>query len=202
MRPGIVASGIRPVLASDAFSRANGNLSGTIAGGVFGGVPYVWAHSQGNTASSWLIDANRAKRGGTGARYMILPIAPVSDVLVSARVSQLPNAGDFISLLARYTEVPSFDVIRLRVVGTGGLLIQRVLGGVSTNLTASNQGAPVVGDIIRLLCRGATIEAWKNDTRIYSVTDTAVTGPAAVGLHAQGANGTDGAWDDFIVEAA
>lgn len=168
------------VLASDAFDR--GNSSTSLGTADVGG---VWAAS---IANSWGIQTNRAycPLNSNGTIAVLTCTVPEIDTTIEVGV-----LGGFIGVLGRCIDGNNYYLAQVR--GNGTVQLYKRVAGTFTQLgTDAVAALTSAGQVLGVRGRGSTISATVDGTPVMSVTDTAFSTSAFIGMYGAQAIDSEG----------
>lgn len=163
----------------DDFNRANGGLGGN------------WTTDTGTTAiasNQWTVTAGEAVSRYSG--QSLSSENHYGQATITAR------GGGYSGPIARKIASSTLTYYLCAVQATGNDTIELYKRVTGTYTSLGTFGVnTVAGDVLKVLCRGSTIQCYRNNVQIISVTDTSITGNLQAGIVAQL---TTASYDDFL----
>lgn len=194
-QPGPFIVGVSPVLAQDVFTAADSAVSvwdapsGPARTVTTGGLTWLGG------GQDWGISTNRAYKSTAG--FDICTINP-GDPNVWVQCVYTTGAGGTDGLAVRYVDFNN----HVRVVADAGVWrIQKVIGGVATNLASGGTSAASTSYTLRVECDQRTISLYVNQALACTttLTDGLLYGLTATRVGMVAGAATDNRWDDFTV---
>lgn len=148
---------IWPYKGGDDFNRADGSLATSSSG-------LAWTNQSGTSA----IESKTAKAGAASQHKATLNPG-ISDGFFEM---SMPTRGGEGWLMVRFSDINNY--VRAGFHTSNGLLVQKIVVGVATDLIRANQTPDLDHTNVRvgLLLSGSTIELWLDGVKLASVSDS------------------------------
>jgi hypothetical protein len=172
--------------SADSFNRADSttNLGSTDGAGTLD--PLAWSQRNG----TWGISSNQGYTSAAASQS----VATIASGNANAEISVTVAASGAAGIAFRWSS--SNNYWRAFNSGTSTFLEKRVAG---SNSSVGSAAGAAVGDVLRVVCNGSSIEVFRNGVSIISTTDSFNSTAQNHGLYING--NTTARLDDFSVDS-